>query len=974
MKFSRTCLAVLLLLCSTAAWAQTTSSLTGHVVTEGSALPGVTVTISSPAMQGTRTAYTDVNGNFIFGAVPPGDFTVKFEMESMQPVTRHAVVGLGQTGRADAELKLSAVAEAITVTASAPAVLETQEIQTNVKQELVEDLPVGRTFQAQASIAPNVNTNTPTPGQLVISGAPAHENLYMVNGAVINENLRSQIHNLFIEDAIQEQTVLTGAISAEYGRFTGGVVNAITKSGGNEFSGSIRDSLTNNNWTTKTPDPHQPDPTDHIDSVYEATLGGRIVRDRLWFFGAARSAKIGTDNFLTNSNVKFQAVSKNTRYEGKLTGQITPKHSVVVSYLDIKNPQTGVCLFGCYEFSSIDPSRETPNSFKTAHYSGILTDSVLVEANWSKKFFAFVDGGGPTADFAHGSWGLDLNEGQFFGAPVFCSDCGSEQRNNKTWDLKLSYYLASKSLGTHSVSAGYQDWAEQHISNNYQSGSNFGVYTFGEQTPVSGPNDTFHPVISPNRDIIVWFPIFELTKGSNFVTRSLYVNDKWDLNTHWGFTLGLRYDKNNGKDASGFTRANDSTFEPRLGATYDVLGNGRLRFNASYSKYAAKIAETVGNGATGAGNPAYIFYRYRGPAINAPGCTPGTANCGVDTVTAFQTMYNWFQSQGGVNGVQPFFGVIPGLNTKILGSLKSPDVNEVTLGAGSQIGKGFVRLDLINRNWGNFYANRVDQSTGQVVDQFGNPNDIQQIFTSDQNLERTYRAASIQAAYPFTQHVQFGANYTYAKTRGNVTAETPGVGPVPETIFQYPEYKAFAENNPVGFLPSDETNKVRAWATWAVPTHVGNFVFSALERIDTGTPYSALLQIDPSQYLPESVTSYYAGAPSSVNYYLDGQRGNHRWDTVNALDLSINYKLRVGRAELYLEPELINAFNQAAKIAGSTTVFSAVNDSHLEPFNPFTEKPVLGKNYRFSSTFGQARNASDYALMRTYRVSFGARF
>ncbi len=133
----------------------------------------------------------------------------------MQTVSRTTQVGLGQTGRADAEMSLSAMAEAITVTASAPAVLETTEIQTNLSQQLVDDLPIQRTFQAQATLAPNVSLNSPSGAQLVISGAPAHENLYMVNGAVINENLRGQIHNLFIEDDIQETTVLTVAISAE---------------------------------------------------------------------------------------------------------------------------------------------------------------------------------------------------------------------------------------------------------------------------------------------------------------------------------------------------------------------------------------------------------------------------------------------------------------------------------------------------------------------------------------------------------------------------------------------------------------------------------------------------------------------------------------------------------------------------------------------------------------------------------------
>jgi len=189
---------------------------------------------------------------------------------------------------------VSAVTEAITVTAAAPAVLETQEVQSDLTAETVEELPIPRTLQATTLFAPGVSVNTQTNG-IQISGAYSYDNLFLVNGAVTNENLRGQTHNLFIEDAIQETTVHTGGISAEYGHFTGGVVNSITKSGGNQFSGSLRDSLDNPSWTRKTDFPNQADPIDKINATWEATLGGRILRDRLWFFSAGRYRDRATD-------------------------------------------------------------------------------------------------------------------------------------------------------------------------------------------------------------------------------------------------------------------------------------------------------------------------------------------------------------------------------------------------------------------------------------------------------------------------------------------------------------------------------------------------------------------------------------------------------------------------------------------------------------------------------------------------------
>ena len=948
----------IVLLTTATAFGQVNASLTGRVSMDGNPLPGVTVTIASPSLQGTRTTVTDVNGNYNFGAIPPGTYTVRFEMESMQTVSRTIQVGLGQTGRADAEMQLSAVAEAITVTAAAPAMLETTEIQTNLTQQLVDDLPVLRNVQAQANLAPNVTTNSPSVAQLVISGAPAHENLYMVNGAVINENLRGQIHNLFIEDAIQETTVLTGAISAEYGRFTGGVVNSITKSGGNEFSGSLRDSVTNPSWSAESFD-GQPEFTDEIIHVYEATAGGRIIRDRLWFFAAGRYTKPTQDLFIYGTQIPFQFQDEETRLEGKLTAQITQRHSLMASYLDVQNPESNFCFGACYEESAIDLQRDLPNSFATAHYSGVFTNSLLGELNYSEKKYAFQGSGGDSLDRASGTWGFAPNEFAFFGAPVFCGVCGDEERNNDYLDAKMTYYFASRGLGTHNIVAGYQDWAEQRLSNNYQSGSNFGIYAWSEQTPISGAGDVFRPTLAPG-DWITWWPISELSDGSNFRTQSIYLNDKWDLSSRWQFNLGVRYDKNDGKDASGATRAKDSLISPRLGAIYDVFGNGRVRLNASYGHYVAKVAETIGGGATGAGTPAYVFYMYDGPEIT-----------GLPTTEAFARMFEWFDSVGGTAATDYiFFAQFPGVNVRIGEGLESPKVEEWTLGGGTQLGRGFARVDLISRDWGNFYSQRTLGST--VLDPMEQQSDLQEIYTTNDFFERTYRAATLQASYPLTDKLHLGGNYTWSETKGNVLAETRDNGPVTEVKYQYPEFRAFEENAPTGFLPSDQTHKVRAWAMYTVATGVGNFTLSALQRFDSGAAYSAIGQVDPTPYLADSVIEQYANQPGTVNYFFGG-RGAHRWDDVSALDLSVNYRLRIAAAELFIQPEIVNVFNENGVFTGRTTVLTVQNDDTLQPFNPFTETPVEGVHYSLSQ-FGQPRDANDYQLARTYRISVGVRF
>src|SRR5687768_4986786 len=340
---------------SVAAFAQTlpTATIAGKVTTDGVGLPGVTVTVTSPNLQGVRTTVTTAQGDYIVPFLPPGEYTVRYELSGMRTTTQQVTLTAARTNSIDISLRPETVAESITVTATAPSVVETTQVSTNFNQELIDELPVNRNLEAVTLLAPGVNPNGPG-GNLIISGAMSFDSLYLVNGAVVNENLRGQAHDLFIEDAIQETTVMTAGISAEYGHFTGGVVNAITKSGGNEFAGSFRTSLSNESWAAETEFTEAQE--DKINPVYEATVGGPIMRDRIWFFGAGRFsetedirqtvpglARAGDQDANGNplpvgtqiTPITYPHSNEETRMEGKVTASITSKHSVVGSYLDI---------------------------------------------------------------------------------------------------------------------------------------------------------------------------------------------------------------------------------------------------------------------------------------------------------------------------------------------------------------------------------------------------------------------------------------------------------------------------------------------------------------------------------------------------------------------------------------------------------------------------------------------------------------
>src|SRR5688500_16485154 len=245
---------VLSLLGTGVAFAQGSGTLQGNVVSnDGSPLPGVLVTVTSPALIGERTTSSGENGDYIIRGLSPGVYSVLFTLEGMNSVQRSVTVPLGSPARADAQMEITAAAETITVTGETASALETTTISTNFKKEEIANLPLTRTPAAIAELAPGLTDNTPVGGQVTINGSLAYDNSFLINGVDVLDPIFGQANALFIEEAIEETQVLTSGISAEFGRFTGGVVNTITKSGGNEFSGTFRTDFDRADWRDETP-------------------------------------------------------------------------------------------------------------------------------------------------------------------------------------------------------------------------------------------------------------------------------------------------------------------------------------------------------------------------------------------------------------------------------------------------------------------------------------------------------------------------------------------------------------------------------------------------------------------------------------------------------------------------------------------------------------------------------------------------
>ena len=170
---------------------------------------------------------------------------------------------------------------------------------------------------------------------------------------------------------------------------------------------------------------------------------------------------------------------------------------------------------------------------------------------------------------------------------TFCGVCSPEDRDNKNTVVKGSYFLSNDAVGAHDMVFGYDTYNDIRKANNHQSGSDFRILV--RNTVINGKTPV-PQVYGTDTTFIQWNPIFVSSLGTSFKTDSLFYNDKWRLNDHASFNLGVRYDKNDGSNSQGQKVAKDSRVSPRLAAAYDLKGDGDWVASANFSQYVTAIA------------------------------------------------------------------------------------------------------------------------------------------------------------------------------------------------------------------------------------------------------------------------------------------------------------------------------------------------------------------------------------------------
>ncbi len=946
---------------ATAGFAQGVQSATliGTVTSaDGDPLPGVSVTVTSPALIGERTTFSGSNGDYIIKSLPPGSYVVRFALEGMKSVERTATLSLGGTTRSDAALDLSAAEETIQVVGEAPSALETTTVGANFKASEVSKLPMGRTLSDIAAFAPGLTANTPNVGQVTISGGFAYDNVFLVNGVDVNDNLFGTPHNLFIEDAIAETQVLTSGISAEYGRFSGGVINTITKSGGNQFSGSLRADFTKPEWRDETPFEKERglEREGDLSKFYQATLGGPILRDRIWFFAAARDEKSDTANTFAVTGIPYNLGVENERLELKLTGNLTPSHSLQASYTDNPTNQSNRPAFAF----SIDPrvtvNRTLPNELKVASYSGVLTNSLFAEARWSEKTFGFRGTGGTSTDIVNSPFlargatpGIPVNS--HYNAPYFDSN-DPENRNNEQLAASLSYFLTSPVLGSHDIKLGWEGYTSSRVGGNSQTSTGF-VFIVDPVAvggvPQLDAQGRYIPNFVPGVSLLnEWIP----TRGAtiDIETDSYFLNDRWNLNANWTFNLGVRYEQVRSSASGGIATLDTDTLVPRLGVSFDPQGNGKYKIDATYAQYAGKYSEAQFGRNTAVGNPTQIQRQYTGPAGQ-----------GVDFAPGFN-LANW----GVITGIN-----VPTGNVAFGDDLSSPTTNEITLALGMELPKGgYAKLIYTDREVEDFIEDFVRFEDGRVnVTLAGVTRTLDlRIYENSDLPSREYQGLQFQGRYRPLANLTVDLGWTYQiKNEGDFEGEgvnTPAIGTF---IGDFPELLVRERVEPTGRLNDFQEHKIRLAGIYGLELgRAGSVDLGLVWRYDSATTFSYFASAVPLSAQQIARNPGYAIRPTTQTLYF-GERGAGEFNDTSLFDFAATYRIPIWRSvEPWVRFQVNNLLNDDTLITFNTTV--TPNNAGPRDADGLPTEFVRGPN------FGRATSAVNHVIPREYFLAAGIRF
>jgi hypothetical protein len=619
--------------------------LTGMVTDEsGGVLPGTTVNITNKVTGQVRSVVTGSDGRYAILDLDPGRYSVRIELTGFTSVQADDInVLLGRTLDFNAQLKVGNLAETVTVTAEATPVIDlrTTTIAHNVTAEEFDRLPKARSFQSIALTAPSVNSGE-IEGGFQVNGASGAENAFTVDGVVTNSLVNGASRQNTVFEYLQEVQVKTTGIPAEYGGALGGVISAVTKSGGNAFRGEAHyfydgsglsagpverlvlnpaDDLT----VRYVQDDKQPDHRNE----FGGSIGGPIIRDRLFFFGAY-SPKVAnrTNSYLFSNGTDPGEIARKITSQ-QAFGKVTFSNSRLTAHGSVLwTPTTAEGTLPAYNgfAPNVISSSEAGNAVNLGrgyesdqtNLSGsvdmTMTNASFLTFRGGYFYDNYKDTGIPNiTSYTYqstniGQPGVPLN----LQGPVGTQNTPRAQiaffDTTKRGFFNIDYNHAFTAGGIHTLKGGFgYQRTINDVDSSYPGGYVFLWWGRSFQSTATGATDTGTYGYYEVNDFGTRGKV-----GANII--SLYIQDQWTVGSRLTLNLGVRTENevipsfapDIKKDAIKFNMADK--LAPRVGAAYDIRGDGKFKLFGSWGRYFDWTKYELSRGSFG-GDLWHVFYR-----------------------------------------------------------------------------------------------------------------------------------------------------------------------------------------------------------------------------------------------------------------------------------------------------------------------------------------------------------------------------
>jgi hypothetical protein len=979
-------LLMMLLVAIPASAQQGTTELRGRVIdAQGAVLPGVTVVVRNQETGMVRDTVSGQDGTFIASGLVPGTYQLAAELQGFKKFERKDLrLEVGKTSSIDVSMSVGTIEETVTVTSESPLVdVTSKEIGGNITSETLVKLPsVNGNFVGFVGllpgIIPSISTESFGGDSVSVNGQDPRNNNYMLDGGNNNDDVIGQRAGTQARtpiEAIQEFQVITGQYDAQYGRTSGAIVNAVTKSGTNQLRGSafgfFQDgSLTTKDYFAKEKGLAKPD-TQY--QRWGGTVGGPIVRDKMHFFGSLERFAIDRPNTINiparpefngteitkdrvwNTIIRGDhQVNNNTTYSVRWLRETSPQKNQIISP---GNPP-GVTAAGAREESDVDQTL-------SVNLNQVLTHTKVntLRLTWTRENVAFANpcfnGNGRDQAACPPQLTFQTFVDQQSNLAQFRINDGIQAEETLAW------FLPNK-RGDHDIKTGVQ-YEYSGAANTTQDNMN-GTFTFGTS---NGPFNSANAFTYPDRfSIRVGGPLYVYEKAHYF---SAFAQDKWRVTKDFTVSLGLRYDLERIPLAEPDNPlvdkypTDDNNIQPRLGATYNLNG-GKSVVRAGYGRFFDKTHfELIGGLYTGAfstssvqtfpaagadlgprnGNLPTNPFLVNGPTVNhdllAAQFPSGVAvrNTAAtwdnedrrvphtDEITAgfeHQLMGDLAVSADYIHSQQREMLMVLNLNPQFRASTVVAQATPVRIGSAT-LTQAMAELQAI-------YPGFVPY-TG-AVNQFVNRGEVD------------YNAIMLQLKKRFSHSYSAQVSYTYGKSRGNTT----GNG-APGSNFQVGDDMHLDLNEgPTSFdIPQNFTFS----GTGVVPKTKG-LQLSWVLRALSGTPFSIInTNFDPDQNgiqaEPLPVADY-AGTGNDGYAVKDykAERNGARGPGYFQADMRFGYVFNLqGRRRLEVSADVFNLSNRAnfANPSGDQAATSSflVVTAYSASYTP--RKAQIGVRYEF---------------------------